>query len=668
VERKLKVTMSWSFKSFADVKSFAESSTKLKVPTFDELRNTVSSSVQAVNSSVQEAYKEVNANVSAGMNSSGSTGLMGKVRQAFELDSLHAAVHQSSMDEADEMHFPELDLTYITDRVIIMGFPAGPRHGNSAKTIAEFLNKRHGNDYMVWNISERKYDTSFYKGQVMEFSFPGYPAPPIGMLFKLVMGMESWLKSDDKNVVVIHCITGRGRSATVAACLLEWVGRAASSRDALSFVCKRRKTTLSQAVVPSQFRYIDMFHEIMDGIRPRYEPLNMKRFRVIGIPDFMSAADKARSDLPSNGGCKPYLQVYKNGKLLFTTEWEDSQKEGGTKVYNYKEDTEIAMDVDCFVDGDILLRLRHIDTTTGRHISMFRYGFHTGYVPMGVLGIPKEELDGASVDPRFAKDFSIEIEFEPTQDKTGKQTTADAMFDATISSKASFWDEIARKKKLARERTPSELDRLLDAPPKKHEPTDASDPTKKQAGSQGAAVGAGATSAAASSSTADGETKAPRPEQVVEFSLLDDEDDDFEENPRKNRLVSSDSTSALFSSLVDPVDAPSNSHTVTEQVRGNSSPSPEVRSNDSVTDDKEVKHEARELRKEDEYSSAKSKMAEDNDEDVDDLAALERDLGIDESEMDDENVSPKKSASKSAEGGNDDDPELAELEQYLEGL
>lgn len=60
--------------------------------------------------------------------------------------------------------------------------------------------------------------------QVLEFRFPGHPAPPLGMLFKICTSIESWINADDKNVAAVHCLTGRGRTSTVLACYLAWVG------------------------------------------------------------------------------------------------------------------------------------------------------------------------------------------------------------------------------------------------------------------------------------------------------------------------------------------------------------------------------------------------------------------------------------------------------------
>lgn len=51
--------------------------------------------------------------------------------------------------------------------------------------VAAALARRHGGHFMIWNISEETYDYSLFENQVLEFKFPGHPAPPLGLLIKV---------------------------------------------------------------------------------------------------------------------------------------------------------------------------------------------------------------------------------------------------------------------------------------------------------------------------------------------------------------------------------------------------------------------------------------------------------------------------------------------------
>ena len=66
-----------------------------------------------------------------------------------------------------------VDLTYITNRIIAMGFPADGSEAiyrNDMKDVQLFLNTRHKDHYKVYNLcSERKYDHAKFAGRVLEF-------------------------------------------------------------------------------------------------------------------------------------------------------------------------------------------------------------------------------------------------------------------------------------------------------------------------------------------------------------------------------------------------------------------------------------------------------------------------------------------------------------------
>ena len=95
---------------------------------------------------------------------------------------------------------------------------------------------------------------------------------------------------------------------------------------------------------------------------------------------------------PRDLGCCPYLQLFKGGKLVFTTTMTpssggtnaqgDASGDGGvgsSVTWAYPSDQSVAFSVDAVLQGDMLLRCRHL-TSKGTRVSMFRAGFHTGWV------------------------------------------------------------------------------------------------------------------------------------------------------------------------------------------------------------------------------------------------------------------------------------------------
>jgi phosphatidylinositol-3,4,5-trisphosphate 3-phosphatase/dual-specificity protein phosphatase PTEN len=63
----------------------------------------------------------------------------------------------------------DLDLAYITNRIIAMGFPGDGIEGvyrNDGQEIARFLKEKHNGHYMIWNLSEKPYGHEKFDNQV----------------------------------------------------------------------------------------------------------------------------------------------------------------------------------------------------------------------------------------------------------------------------------------------------------------------------------------------------------------------------------------------------------------------------------------------------------------------------------------------------------------------
>ncbi|WVR04807.1 hypothetical protein IAU60_001819 [Kwoniella sp. DSM 27419] len=114
-----------------------------------------------------------------------------------------------------------LDLVYVTDRIIIMGYPAtgvASLYRNRRRDVLKFINSRHGEKWWIWNLCplyENAYSPESMHGRVSRYPFPDHHPPPLPLLPLAVREMTAWLEGDVERVAIIHCKAGKGRSGTL---------------------------------------------------------------------------------------------------------------------------------------------------------------------------------------------------------------------------------------------------------------------------------------------------------------------------------------------------------------------------------------------------------------------------------------------------------------------
>lgn len=132
-----------------------------------------------------------------------ATSAASKVSASLNMDALQP---QFGVDKT-KAALADLGVTYLTPRLLAMGFPSSPTTKIQSRTdgvaVAAALSAAHGTGHvMVWNLSEETYDYALFHNHVVEARFAGLPAPPLGLLARLCAGIESWLAQEPENVAV----------------------------------------------------------------------------------------------------------------------------------------------------------------------------------------------------------------------------------------------------------------------------------------------------------------------------------------------------------------------------------------------------------------------------------------------------------------------------------
>ncbi|XP_072975300.1 phosphatidylinositol 3,4,5-trisphosphate 3-phosphatase and protein-tyrosine-phosphatase PTEN2A-like [Typha angustifolia] len=169
----------------------------------------------------------------------------------------------------------DLDMTYITENIIAMGFPAGDMssgffgyvegfYRNHMEEVIKFFETHHKGKYKVYNLcSERLYDASLFEGKVACFPFDDHNCPPIQLILSFCQSAYSWLKEDIENVVVVHCKAGMARTGLMISSLLLYLKFFPTAEESMEYYNQKRCLDGKGLVLPSQIRYVKYFERIM---------------------------------------------------------------------------------------------------------------------------------------------------------------------------------------------------------------------------------------------------------------------------------------------------------------------------------------------------------------------------------------------------------------------
>ncbi|XP_030613814.1 tensin-1 isoform X2 [Archocentrus centrarchus] len=323
---------------------------------------------------------------------------MGSTKSSKSMESRRRPSRSASLLQALEENY-ELDLIYITERIISVSFPSSVEEQSYAanlREVASMLRSKHGHNYLLFNLSEKRYDISQLNPKVLDFGWPDHHAPALDKICSICKAMDTWLSADSHNVVVIHNKGNRGRTGVVVAAYMHYSNISASADQALDRFAMKRfyEDKVLPVGQPSQKRYVEYFSGLLSGhIKINNKPLFLHHVIMHGIPNF-----------ESKGGCRPFLKIYQAMQPIYTS-----------GIYNVQGDSQtsicITIEPGLLLKGDILLKCYHKRYRSPCRDVIFRVQFHTCAVhDLGIV-FGKDELDETFKDDRFPEYGKVEFIF-----------------------------------------------------------------------------------------------------------------------------------------------------------------------------------------------------------------------------------------------------------------
>uniref|UniRef100_A0A8L0DVA3 Tensin 1 n=1 Tax=Oncorhynchus mykiss TaxID=8022 RepID=A0A8L0DVA3_ONCMY len=294
----------------------------------------------------------------------------------------------------------EVDLVYITERIISVSFPSGAEersYTSNIKEVASMLASKHGEHYLLLNLSERRNDITKLNHK---FGWPDHYAPALDKICSMCKAMDTWLNADQHNVVVLHNKGNRGRTGVVVAAYMHYSNISASADQALDRFAMRRFYEDKALPVgqPSQRRYVRYFSGLLSGhIKINNKPLFLHHVIMHGIPNFELLMIHFFC-------CRPFLKIYQAMQPVYTSGIYNVQGDSHTSIC-------ITIEPGLLLKGDILLKCYHKRFRSPIRDVIFRVQFHTCAIhDLGVV-FGKNELDQTFKDERFPEYGKVEFVF-----------------------------------------------------------------------------------------------------------------------------------------------------------------------------------------------------------------------------------------------------------------
>ncbi|CAG9814924.1 unnamed protein product [Phaedon cochleariae] len=297
-----------------------------------------------------------------------------------------------------------MDLSYVTERIISLWFPSNTNshaYRQGQQQAAHMLRNKHGDNYMVFNLSEPKRALRSEHKHVKEVGWSPTLAPPLERLCSVCKEIESWLSGDQHRIAVLHARGNKDKLGVIVAAYMHYSSICGNAEQALDRFSMRKflDDNVGPLAIPSNKRYVEYFAGLLShNIKINASPMYLTHVTVLGAPAFQS------------GGCKAFLKVYEGHTPVYTSGIYSVSS--GTTHFTVNMTGEGGRKGGLRLRGDVLVKCYHRSSEHSRE-TVFACQFHTCAVADNTLSFTRQELDVACDDTRFPADGAVELHFSP---------------------------------------------------------------------------------------------------------------------------------------------------------------------------------------------------------------------------------------------------------------
>lgn len=219
--------------------------------------------------------------------------------------------------------------------------------------------------------------------------------------------MYKYYSEDPSNVVVVHCLAGRGRTGTVITSFLQYIHHFKTADAALTHFAARRSTKNKGVSMPSQLRYVHYFEELLSK-------------KLYFIPQTLLVSNITIGPLPDqSSGSAPYLFEISNIDNYYKPYFfiNPSTSQAPTYKCTYSEATgvmNIVFNPLLPISGDVNIRVRVPDSSANFIPTIVcRVSFNTYFVDQTGTEFAFKDIDVRNPwKSKVSKSLSMSLEFK----------------------------------------------------------------------------------------------------------------------------------------------------------------------------------------------------------------------------------------------------------------